>query len=208
MFQKFPSSNKSTIYCFLGLLSQPKSSPCSYSGIYNINSKLIFPQSFHYQGIGTKIMASSTDGFLYEKAIGASLCQMYPGQVQDEKQIASKLSKYTKGSIDTLRGIDFTICNPKNYRIYALQIKIGARTRGVKDINPFVHTLGIFRKYINSSLLSEYRIIPVWYSSADLELKARDELISSGVHIFMDPEWNLDLNKCRLFTNFISMLKT
>ena len=207
MFQIFSSSNKSTIYCFLGQLSLLNSS-CSYSSIYNIKSKHIFPQSFHHQRSGTKIMASSTDGFLYEKAIGASLCQIYPGQVQDEKQIASKLSKYTKGNIDTLRGIDFTIYNQKNNRIYALQVKIGARTRGVKDISPFVYTLGIFRKYINSSLLSEYRIIPVWYSSADLELKARDELISSGVHIFMDPEWNLDLNKCRLFTNFISMLKT
>lgn len=195
------------MYRFFSQLSRLNSS-CSYSSIYNIKSKHIFPQSFHHQRSGTKIMASSTDGFLYEKAISAALCQMYPGQIQDEKQIASKLSKYTKGNIDTLRGIDFTIYNQKNHRIYALQVKIGARTRGVKDISPFVYTLGIFRKYINSSLLSEYQIIPVWYSSADLELKARDELISSGVHIFMDPEWNLDLNKCRLFTNFISMLKT
>ena len=165
--------------------------------------------STYIQKSGTKIMATSIDGILYEKAIGSSLCQIYPGLVQDETQIASQLSKYTSKYIDTLRGIDFTIRNPNNNLIYALQVKIGARTRGVKDIGKFVHTLDIFHKYINScSMLSIYKVIPVWYSSADLDIKARNELSSSGVHIFIDSEWNLDPNKCKLFINFTNWLNS
>jgi hypothetical protein len=202
-------SNKKKIYDISQILRGFTSYSYSYTSTYNQKSNNIFPQSLNFQSSGAKIMATSTDGILYEKAIGSSLCKMYPGLVQDETQIASQLSKYTSRYIDTLRGIDFTIRNPNNNLIYALQVKIGIRTRGVKDIGKFVHTLDIFHKYINSSsTLSIYKVIPVWYSSADLDIKARNKLSSSGVYIFMDSEWNLEPTKCKLFINFTNWLNS
>jgi len=112
-----------------------------------------------------------------------------------------------KNNIGKLFGIDFSICDVVHQRIYVLQVKIGARTRTINDIGTFLDTVKIFQKYVVCSKFSNYQVIPIWYSSADLKNNARQILKSSNVQIFIESEWNINPDKCRLFMKFTNMLK-
>jgi hypothetical protein len=89
----------------------------------------------------------------------------------------------------------------KKKEIYVIQVKIGAKTRNIGHCKKFIDTLHIFRNYAKNSL--NYKIIPIWYSSADLEANAKKELKKEGVIIVINSNWNMNLNKCCLFKDFI-----
>ena len=165
--------------------------------------------SLNYYRIGIKIPATAEQGLCYENNIGNSLKCLFSGTVLDEAQIAHMLGKFTgRNDISGLRGIDFSIRDEVHYRIYLLQVKIGARTRTVSDIGTFLSTVKIFKKYIAHSKFSKYQVVPIWYSSADLKYNAQQILKSSGVQVFVVSEWNINPDECRLFMNFTNVLKT
>lgn len=166
------------------------------------------PISLNYHRIGLKIPATAAQGICYEHNIGKSLRCMFPGAVLDEVQIAHLLAKFTgRNNLSKLRGIDFTILDTVPQRIYVVQVKIGARTRTVNDIGTFLNTVKVFKKYV-AFKFSKYEVVPIWYSSADLKHDAKQVLKSSGVQVFVESEWNIDPDKCRLFINFTNVLRT
>jgi hypothetical protein len=165
--------------------------------------------SLNYYRIGLKIPATAEEGICYENNIGNSLKCLFPGTVLNETQIANMLGGFMgKSNISNLRGIDFSICDVVHRRIYLLQVKIGARTRTVIDIGTFLSTVKIFQKYVVYSEFSKYQVIPIWYSSAELKYNAQQILKSSGVQVFIESEWNINPDKCRLFINFTNALRT
>lgn len=78
--------------------------------------------------------ADAKDGIKYEKKIEKYLEKIYPKNIKNENEISYLLNNFNKNiHITKLRGIDFIINDNNNKQIYALQIKIGSKTRTLDD---------------------------------------------------------------------------
>ena len=146
--------------------------------------------------------AKVKDGYLYEQNLEKYLKNIYSYEVKNEKEISFLLNDFNKKiNITKLRGIDLIINNNKKNQIYAVQIKIGSRTRNLEHCKKFIDTLHTLKKYVNFS--SNYKVIPIWYSSAELDNDGKKELKKESVNIIINTNWDLNLNKCHLFKDFI-----
>lgn len=59
----------------------------------------------------------------------------------------------------------------------------------------------IAKNYVKCS--SGYKVIPIWYSSAQLNNNAKKELKKEGINIIINSDWNINLDKCQLLNEFI-----
>lgn len=176
------------------------------SGLYFKFNKFIHTVSkscvFEIYNIENKKKAKVKDGYKYEEKLEKYLKKNYSHDIKNEKEISFLLNDYNKGiDITKLRGIDFTISNHEKKEIYVIQVKIGAKTRNLEHSKKFIDTLRIFRNYVKYS--SNYKVIPIWYSSGELEVNAKKELKKEGVNIVINSNWNINLNKCHLLKDFI-----
>jgi len=113
-----------------------------------------------------------------------------------------------EADLDQYRGVDFAIRDDRTRRFYAVQVKIGSRIRGVHDIRTFLRTTEVFRQFIGRTVFAGYQVVPVWYTAAGVDDEAHRVLRSAGACVFAESKWDMDPNKCRLFINFASVLKT
>lgn len=173
---------------------------------FTISNKFIHSFSkacvFEIYNIENKKKATVKDGYKYEQNLEEYLKKKYSYDVKNEKEISFLLNDFDKkNDITKLRGIDLIINNHEKKQIYAIQIKIGAKTRKFEHCRKFIDTLDIFRNYVNYS--SNYKVIPFWYSSAELDYNAKKELRKEDINIVINSNWNINLNKCHLLKNFI-----
>lgn len=161
---------------------------------------------FELYNIKNKKMATVIDGVNYEKYLENHLEKQFPNCIKNEQQISFLLKNFNKNiDITKYRGIDLIIEDNVNKKIYAIQVKIGAKARKIEDCKKFITTLYTFRKYVKHT--SKYKVLPIWYSSAELYKDAKKELKKEGVNIIINSNWNLDINKCSLFKDFISSIE-
>jgi hypothetical protein len=157
---------------------------------------------FEIYNIENKKKAKVKDGHKYEDNLEKYLKKKYSHDIKNEKEISFLLNNFNKEiDITKLRGIDLIINNHEKKQIYVIQVKIGAKTRDIEHCKKFINTLHIFRNYVKHS--SNYKVIPIWYSSAELEVNAKKELKKEGVNIVINSNWNINLNKCCLLKDFI-----
>lgn len=159
--------------------------------------------------------ATANDGNCYEDKVYKKFVDIFgESNVARECDISNILHSFKANMPKSqLQGIDFIIRAKHNdiWTLFAMQVKIGARTRDITHVVPFVRTLRVLQKFVshdkNHSLYG-LQIVPIWFSSACLDDSAKKLLKNNFVHCFIDSAWSIDIDNCKLFTNFINKLLT
>lgn len=159
--------------------------------------------------------ATANDGYCYENKVYKKFVDIFgESNVVRECDISNLLHSFKVNVPKSqLQGIDFIIRAKHNdiWTLFAIQVKIGARMREITHVVPFVRTLRVLQQFVshdkNHSLYG-LQIVPIWFSSACLDDSAKKFLQKNFVHCFIDSEWSIDIDNCKLFTNFIDKLLT
>lgn len=165
--------------------------------------------------VNTKLstLATASDGNCYENNVYKRLIDIFGESNVARECDISKLLHSFKIQIpkSQLQGIDFIIRAKYNevWTLFAIQVKIGAGTRDISHVIPFIRTLRILRQFVTHNTnhsIHGLQIIPIWVSSACLNKSAEIFLKKNCVHCFIDSAWSIDIENCSLFTNFINKL--
>lgn len=167
----------------------------NFSGLNNYEHVLEF-----------KKLAEHKEGRIYETNFIKAVSKIFGNKnILLETQIAAHLKNEgeTWDEINKLRGVDAVILTENN--LYAIQIKIGSSVRGTRDVDPFVRTLNRLytKSLIPNSIFNGYMIVPVWYTSSKMDFRAFTKLQKNNIYIFINFNWNVDIEQCELFNNFI-----
>ena len=158
-------------------------------------------------------IASANDGNHYEDKVYKKLVDIFGElNVQREKDISEMLNSFSNDIPKSkLKGIDFII--DTKYKdistLFVIQVKIGARTRKNVEVEPFIRTLKVLRKFVEKNKKHSYykkQIIPIWLSSAQLDPIAKKNLDNNFVQNYINSSWSIDIDNCNLFTTFIKKL--
>lgn len=165
--------------------------------------------------VNSLTFATANDGNCYEDKVYKKFVDIFgESNVARECDISNLLHSF-KATVpkSQLQGIDFIIRAKHNdiWKLFAIQVKIGARMRDITHVVPFVRTLRVLQQFVshdkNHSLYG-LQIVPIWFSSACLDDSAKKLLQNNFVHCFIDSAWSIDIDNCKLFTNFINKLLT
>ena len=167
--------------------------------------------------VNTKLstFATTNDGNSYEDKVYKKLVDIFgESNIARECDISKMLHSF-KPQIpkSQLKGIDFIIRAKHNevLTLFAIQVKIGAKMRDMSHVIPFIRTLRVLCQLVSRNKqhsLHGLQVVPIWFSSACLDVSAEKFLKNNFVHCFIDSEWSIDIENCRLFKKFINKLLT